>query len=294
MANGTIRGITVEIGGDTTKLGKALEGVNKQSRDLSAELGQVNKLLKMDPGNADLLAQKQDILAEAVANTSKKLETLKAAEAQVQEQFKRGEVSEIPAELDEKCRRLIETSFAKQKRGQTINTITKYIAKVAVYVLLFLGAASTLVMSVDALRIPVLNFFLEHSSRDTVISLGEQNTSDSINYEQITHAIDDVLPDTYWLEAFVEREDGFFTILFQSNDSQTVLIETLPHDNTLSIDTENAIPVEIMINGCDALFIEKDGYRVVWINIEKQVSYSVYASAPDDSNFWEIVYTLAR
>lgn len=94
MANGTIRGITVEIGGDTTKLGKALEGVNKQSRDLSAELGQVNKLLKMDPGNADLLAQKQDILTEAVANTSKKLETLKAAEAQVQEQFKRGEVSE--------------------------------------------------------------------------------------------------------------------------------------------------------------------------------------------------------
>lgn len=94
MANGTIRGITVEIGGDTTKLGKALEDVNKQSRDLSAELGQVNKLLKMDPGNADLLAQKQKILAEAVENTSKKLDTLKAAEAQVQDQFKRGEVSE--------------------------------------------------------------------------------------------------------------------------------------------------------------------------------------------------------
>lgn len=94
MANGTIRGITVEIGGDTTKLGKALEDVNKQSRDLSAELGQVNKLLKMDPGNADLLAQKQKILAEAVENTSKKLDTLKDAEAQVQDQFKRGEVSE--------------------------------------------------------------------------------------------------------------------------------------------------------------------------------------------------------
>ena len=92
MAN-NIKGLIVEIGGDTTKLGKALEDVNKKSRDLSSELGQVNRLLKMDPGNADLLAQKQDILAEAVANTAKKLDTLKEAERQVQQQFERGEVS---------------------------------------------------------------------------------------------------------------------------------------------------------------------------------------------------------
>ena len=90
---GNIKGLTVEIGGDTTKLGKALESVNKQSRNLSSELGQINRLLKFDPGNADLLAQKQDILADAVENTSKKLETLKEAERQVQAQFERGEVS---------------------------------------------------------------------------------------------------------------------------------------------------------------------------------------------------------
>lgn len=93
MAN-NIKGLTVEIGGDTTKLGKALEDVNKKSRDLSSELGEVNKMLKMDPGNADLLAQKQEILADAVTNTAKKLETLKEAERQVQQQFERGEVSE--------------------------------------------------------------------------------------------------------------------------------------------------------------------------------------------------------
>lgn len=91
---GNIKGLTVEIGGDTTKLGKALENVNKKSKDLSTELGQINRLLKMDPGNADLLAQKQKVLADAVANTKEKLETLKTAEKQVQEQFERGEVSE--------------------------------------------------------------------------------------------------------------------------------------------------------------------------------------------------------
>ena len=94
MASTTIKGLTVEIGGDTTKLGKALQDVEKKSRNLSKELGDVNKLLKLDPGNADLVAQKQDILAKAVEACADKLETLKEAEKQVQNQFEKGEVSE--------------------------------------------------------------------------------------------------------------------------------------------------------------------------------------------------------
>lgn len=90
---GNLKGLTIELNGDSSKLSDALESVNKQSRNLSSELGQVNKLLKMDPGNADLLAQKQEILAQAVETTSQKLETLKEAERQVQAQFERGEVS---------------------------------------------------------------------------------------------------------------------------------------------------------------------------------------------------------
>jgi phage-related protein len=94
MAANVIKGLTVEIGGDTTKLGKALEDVNKQSSSLSKELGEVNRLLKVDPKNTELLAQKQKILADAISNTGKKLDTLKEAERQVQAQFERGEVSE--------------------------------------------------------------------------------------------------------------------------------------------------------------------------------------------------------
>ena len=76
MASNNIKGLTIELGADTTKLGKALEDVEKKSRSLSGELGHINKLLKMDPGNADLLAQKQKVLAEAVETTSKRLDTL--------------------------------------------------------------------------------------------------------------------------------------------------------------------------------------------------------------------------
>ena len=93
MARNQIKGLTVEIGGDTTKLGKALESVNKKSSDISSELGEINRLLRFDPDNADLLAQRQQVLASAITNTSEKLETLKEAEKQVQRQFERGEVS---------------------------------------------------------------------------------------------------------------------------------------------------------------------------------------------------------
>ena len=94
MAASTIKGITIEIGGDTTKLDKALSGVNKQSRDLQKELKEVEKGLKLDPKNTELLAQKQTLLKEAVAATSEKLDVLKSAEAQAQKQFENGEVSE--------------------------------------------------------------------------------------------------------------------------------------------------------------------------------------------------------
>lgn len=94
MAKNRIRGITVEIGGDTTKLGKALEGVNKQTRDLQGELNGVNKLLKLDPKNVDLLKQKQDLLSKSIEGTKEKLNILREAQTQVQRQFERGEVTE--------------------------------------------------------------------------------------------------------------------------------------------------------------------------------------------------------
>ena len=112
MASKVIKGLTVEIGGDTTKLGKALDKVETKTHDLSRELGEVNKLLRMDPGNAELLAQKQQILAEAVETTKEKLDTLKEAERQVQAQFERGEVS---AEQVRALRREIEATEQKLK-----------------------------------------------------------------------------------------------------------------------------------------------------------------------------------
>ena len=89
MAN-RIKGITIEIGGDTTKLDKALAGTNKELKSTQAQLKEVEKLLKLDPGNTELLAQKQRLLAQAVEGTSAKLDTLRKAAENADQALSRG------------------------------------------------------------------------------------------------------------------------------------------------------------------------------------------------------------
>lgn len=89
MAN-NIKGITIQIGGDTTKLDKALAGTNKQIKTTQSELKAVEKALKLDPGNTTLLAQKQRLLADGVGQTAEKLKTLKQAAETADEALARG------------------------------------------------------------------------------------------------------------------------------------------------------------------------------------------------------------
>lgn len=89
----TLKGITVEIGGDTTKLGDAILKARKSASDLSGELRGVESLLKLDPTNTVLLAQKQDILAESIAGAKDKLKMLIAAQESMSEQLADGKIS---------------------------------------------------------------------------------------------------------------------------------------------------------------------------------------------------------
>lgn len=89
-----IKGITVEIGGDTTGLDKALRGVNSSITKTQSTLNDVNKLLKLDPSNTVLVAQKQQLLSQAVSQTSDKLEALESAQEQVTAAFQKGDIGQ--------------------------------------------------------------------------------------------------------------------------------------------------------------------------------------------------------
>lgn len=129
MAGKAIRGITVEIGGNTTKLDKALAGSEKKSRSLQVELREVTKLLKFDPTNTELLAQKQDILKSAISETGEKLKILKEAQAQVVAQFERGEIGE--AQYRAFQREIMQTENSLEDMRKELNTTEDALKKVA-------------------------------------------------------------------------------------------------------------------------------------------------------------------
>ena len=106
MAN-RIAGITVEIGGDTTKLSTALKSVNSEIKSTQSQLRDVNKLLKLDPGNTELITQKHKLLAQAVEETKHKLEQLKTAAEQANEKLKTGEITQ--QQYDALQREIVET-----------------------------------------------------------------------------------------------------------------------------------------------------------------------------------------
>lgn len=122
MAN-RIKGITVEIGGDTTKLQTALKGVNSQIRDTQSQLKDVEKLLKLDPGNTELLSQKQKLLSQAVEETKDKLQTLKTAANQANDALEKGDISK--EQYDALQREIIETEQElKNLEGQAEQSAT--------------------------------------------------------------------------------------------------------------------------------------------------------------------------
>ena len=124
-----IQGITVEIGGDTTKLQNALKGVNGQIKSTQSQLKDVNKLLKLDPGNTELIAQKHKLLSEAVGEIKEKLATLKTAAEQANTALANGEISQ--EQYDALQREIVQTEQDLKSLETQANQSATAVQKIA-------------------------------------------------------------------------------------------------------------------------------------------------------------------
>lgn len=129
MAN-RIKGITVEIGGDTTGLDKALKSVNTSIRSTQSALKDVNRLLKLDPSNTELLSQKQRLLKDAIAATKEKLDSLKVAQEQAKQQLENGELGQD--KYDALQREIVETEEELRRLQQEAATTNTALSKIDV------------------------------------------------------------------------------------------------------------------------------------------------------------------
>ena len=113
---GNIKGITIELNGDTTKLDKALRNVNKETKDVQKQLQEVERALKMDPGNTELVAQKERLLGQEIDKTKQKLEMLRQADEKVSKEMEEG--IEGASDKHDELQRQIATTESKEKMLQ--------------------------------------------------------------------------------------------------------------------------------------------------------------------------------
>lgn len=126
---GTIKGMTIEIGGNTAPLEQALKDTNKEIKTTQKELNEVNKLLKLDPTNTTLLKQKQELLGNQIGQTTTKLNALKQAQKQVEEEMKKGgNVNQ--AEYRELERQISMTESSLKKLKEEAKNTHPHLAKV--------------------------------------------------------------------------------------------------------------------------------------------------------------------
>lgn len=124
MAKKTIKGITVQIGGDTSGLTKALDKVDSALNATRRELREVEKGLKFDPGNTKLIAQQQEVLQKAIKESADKLHMLEDAQEKVDEAFKKGEISpeqyrEYEREVEKTRKQLIDFEHQLKDTGDS-------------------------------------------------------------------------------------------------------------------------------------------------------------------------------
>lgn len=211
-----------------------------------------------------------------------------------------GKVPEMPADLDEHCRRLIQAHFDEPQQNSAhglrvvdwVGSFLLHSCKAAMIAFTLIGAMATFVVSVEALRIPVLNFFLQQEDRYTIISTSDNSVS-SYTYESVTN-IRKFIPAEYEVVYETFYGNGYVNLRYQNEAGSIVSIRTGDSNISLSADTENAISEEIEINGNPALLIRKDGLRVILSNTDTNVMIDFYAEDMDEQSFLMLAVLLSE
>ena len=197
----------------------------------------------------------------------------------------------IPEALDEKCKKLINQSFAQQKRKLHMKRIGTFISKVAIVVLILLGLSTVTVLSVDAFRVPVLNFLMDQSGRYSTVVFENNANPDGIGEDSVVTRFEVNLPEGYRI---IKHDiTGMSDMITCSNEHGHMLyLEITKTDSGLTVDTEDQGFQKTDFHGYEAVFQDKNGYCLMWLDDNSQTVYTLYSSDLQIDLFWEFASTL--
>lgn len=211
-----------------------------------------------------------------------------------QEAEKNGEVPEIPEELDKKCKQLIHSSLKKKKRKQAFAQFMRSASRIAACLCIILVCSSAVVLSVEAFRIPVINFFLRLENRYTSLSFSDPIVDAESLADELKQLSGVAIPSGYKLFKQDVNESGSIFLFYLNENNENISILVNPADGAFNYDTENATQTEMELCGHEAFFVEKEGFRVIWLNAEEDMIYELFADGLDINSFWKLAFLLAE
>lgn len=170
---------------------------------------------------------------------------------------------EIGAELDAKCRRLIKNDLAKRRRRRFGKRLLRALGIGAGVLLLLMGVFAVLVSTVESVRVPVVNYFIDKRESYLEISGAEQGQR-AAQPGASGDVLTDLVPPGYELQMFDTAATGDVAIIYKGPQGGQIAYFASPPSGTVQIDTEDAVTEDVTISGRGAKLIEKDGYTVVW------------------------------
>ena len=208
-----------------------------------------------------------------------------------------GEITDTPDALDEKCLQMIHRDFAKKRSKENVRKIIRITSKVAVAVMVFLGITATTIFSVDAFRIPVLNFFIERYEEYTAIridSMPPENATEGFVSVNGNNPLEGLLPEHYHLDTFDNSIEDHLLITYLGDNGEYVSYNEYPADDLTFYDTEGIEAENVTIKGYEALLIEKDGYRLIWFDGTNGTVHSLSATHLTYIDFWALAEIIVK
>lgn len=176
---------------------------------------------------------------------------------------------EISEELDQKCRQIIKKGCAKQLRRSIGKKLLRGTRVAMIAFLILCGVFAILFSTVEAIRDPIVNFFVAQKEKVPEVPAEEPK-----EYDRSEDVLAGLLPEGYEPVECVRSSDGDLTIRYADDGGGMVLYdEVILTDGTYRIETEDAVTEEIQIGGRDALLVEKNGYQVIWHSASGEVMY---------------------
>lgn len=219
-----------------------------------------------------------------------------------EEAEKEGIVSDVPEDLDQKCRAIIRKNFAREKRNNSLVLLGRLSKKVAAFAIVLLGFFSTLFLTVDAVRSPVINFFLNNKGNHSVLVVDESGQGSTLGYsrneltDKLVNRLAELLPPEYSLleDNFDENSIGF--ACFENEGTDAVNFSIINDDSHFTIDTEDCDRCErISEMSIEGYYIEKGSRNmVIWLNSPQNKIFTLISEALGKDELLQIANALNK